>query len=152
MAAKILLVGHVDVKTGLNQALYDTAQREGWLEMRAQVPRSNAQRLLEEADALLLVQPQSDVQVPGKLFEYICIGRPILALVPRASAIEHILRNSGIPHVCVYGDDERDVRIRSCWSSCGCRIRRRQPASGFGRTSTPKSRPRSWRRLSIDRQ
>ena len=61
--------------------------------------------MLEEADALLLVQPQSDVQVPGKLFEYICIGRPILALVPRASAIEQILQKSGIPHVCIYGDD-----------------------------------------------
>jgi glycosyltransferase involved in cell wall biosynthesis len=112
MAAKILLVGHVDVKTGLDQSLYDTAQREGWLEMHAQVPRSEAQRLLEEADALLLVQPQSEVQVPGKLFEYICIGRPILALVPRASAIEHILQNSAIPHVCVYGDDEASVADR----------------------------------------
>ncbi len=109
MAAKILLVGHVDVKTGLDQSLYETAQREGWLEMRAQLPRPDAQRLLEEADALLLVQPQSDVQIPGKLFEYICIGRPILALVPRASAIEHILLNSAIPHVCVYGDDEAKV-------------------------------------------
>jgi glycosyltransferase involved in cell wall biosynthesis len=112
MAAKLLLVGHVDVKTGLDQSLYDTAQREGWLEMRPQVPRTEAQRLLEEADALLLVQPQSDVQVPGKLFEYICIGRPILALVPRASAIEHILQNSAIPHVCVYGDDEASVADR----------------------------------------
>ena len=105
MAAKILLVGHVDVKTGLDQALYETAQREGWLEMRAQVARSDAQRLLEEADGLLLVQPQSDVQVPGKLFEYICIGRPVLALVPRASAIEEILAKSGIQQVCIYGDD-----------------------------------------------
>jgi hypothetical protein len=112
VAAKLLLVGHVDVKTGLDQSLYDTAQREGWLEMRAQVPRTEAQHLLEEADALLLVQPQSDVQVPGKLFEYICIGRPILALVPRASAIEHILQNSAIPHVCVYGDDDASVADR----------------------------------------
>jgi glycosyltransferase involved in cell wall biosynthesis len=112
MAAKILLVGHVDVKTGLNQSLYDTAQREGWLEMRAQLPRTDAQRLLEEADALLLVQPQSDVQVPGKLFEYICIGRPVLAMVPRASAIENFLENSAIPHVCVYGNDDAAVADR----------------------------------------
>ena len=105
LVAKILLLGPVDAKTGLDQALYDNAQREGWLEMRARVPRPEAQRTLEEADALLLIQPQSDVQVPGKLFEYICIGRPVLALVPRASAIEEILGKSGIPHVCVYGDD-----------------------------------------------
>ncbi len=67
---------------------------------------------MEEADALLLVQPQSDVQVPGKLFEYICIGRPVLALVPRKSAVEEILRKSGIPSVCVYADDGAEVADR----------------------------------------
>jgi glycosyltransferase involved in cell wall biosynthesis len=103
--AKILLVGSIDAKTGLNQALCEQGQREGWLELRPPVTRGESQRLMEEADALLLVQPQSDVQVPGKLFEYICIGRPVLALVPRNSAVEEILRKSGIPNVCVYADD-----------------------------------------------
>lgn len=109
MAAKIVLLGHVDEKTGLDKPLYDRAQSEGWLEMQAQVSRSEARRVLEEADTLLLIQPQSDVQIPGKLFEYICIGRPVLALVPRKSAIEEILQKSGIPHVCVYNDDAPDV-------------------------------------------
>jgi hypothetical protein len=58
-----------------------------------------------ESDGLLLVQPQTDVQVPGKLFEYICIGRPILALVPRKSAVEHILESAGVPYACIYTDD-----------------------------------------------
>jgi glycosyltransferase involved in cell wall biosynthesis len=103
--AKILLVGNIDAKTGINQALYDAAQREGWLELRPHVARSDARRLLEESDALLLIQPQSDVQIPGKLFEYICIGRPVLALVPRSSVVEDILAKSAIPHVCIYTDD-----------------------------------------------
>jgi glycosyltransferase involved in cell wall biosynthesis len=106
---KVVLLGHVDEKTGLDKPLYDRAQSEGWLEMQAQVSRSEARRVLEEADALLLIQPQSDVQIPGKLFEYICIGRPVLALVPRKSAIEEILQKSGIPHVCVYNDDAPDA-------------------------------------------
>jgi hypothetical protein len=109
MPAKILLLGPVDVKTGLDQALYERARHEGWLEMQPRVPRAEAQRVLEEADALLLIQPQSDVQVPGKLFEYICIGRPVLALVPRSSAIEDILLKAETPHVCVYGDDDSTV-------------------------------------------
>ena len=136
-AAKILLVGHVDVKTGLDQALYDTAQQEGWLEMRAQVPRSEAQRLLEEADALLLVQPQSDVQVPGKLFEYICIGRPILALVPRASAIEHILQKSGDP-ACLH------LRRRRCRSTAD------QKLLEFLRLPTYAQRPSEWFRTNFN--
>jgi glycosyltransferase involved in cell wall biosynthesis len=103
--AKILLVGSIDAKTGLNQALYEKGQREGWLELRPPVTRDESQRLMEEADGLLLVQPQSDVQVPGKLFEYICIGRPVLALVPRNSAVEQILQGSKIPNACIYADD-----------------------------------------------
>jgi glycosyltransferase involved in cell wall biosynthesis len=103
--AKILLIGSIDAKTGLNQALCEQAQSEGWLELRPPVARSESQRLMEEADALLLVQPQSDVQVPGKLFEYICIGRPVLALVPRNSAVEQILQKSAIANVCIYADE-----------------------------------------------
>jgi glycosyltransferase involved in cell wall biosynthesis len=107
LSAQILLVGSVDHKAGLDRALFDEAQRDGWLELRASVPRSESQRILEEAEGLLLVQPQTSVQVPGKLFEYICIGRPILALVPKASAVEKILQQAAIPHVCIYPDDER---------------------------------------------
>jgi glycosyltransferase involved in cell wall biosynthesis len=108
-AAKILLIGSIDAKTGLNQALYEQAQREGWLELRPPVGRAESQRVMEEADGLLLVQPQSDVQVPGKLFEYICIGRPVLALVPRNSAVEQILGKSAIPNVCIYADEEQQA-------------------------------------------
>ena len=111
-SVKIVLLGHVDEKTGLDKPLYDRAMNEGWLEMPAQVSRGEARRVLEEADALLLIQPQSDVQIPGKLFEYICIGRPVLALVPQQSAIEDILVRSGIPHVCVYKDEAADAADR----------------------------------------
>ena len=73
------------------------------------VSKADALRLNEEADGLLLLQPQSDVQVPGKIFEYICIGRPILALVPRESAVEQVLAKSGVPYVCLYSDDEPEI-------------------------------------------
>jgi hypothetical protein len=48
------------------------------------------------------VQPQSDVQVPGKLYEYLQIGRPILAFVMPNSPVERILAQSGVPYRCVY--------------------------------------------------
>ncbi|MGA2902437.1 MAG: glycosyltransferase [Candidatus Korobacteraceae bacterium] len=108
-SVRILLVGSIDAKAGFDQALYAEAQRDGWLELRPSVPRNEAQRLLEEADGLLLVQPQSDVQVPGKIFEYICIGRPILALVLRSSGVEQILQKASTPNVCIYGDEPRDA-------------------------------------------
>lgn len=108
-SVSILLLGAVDAKAGLDPALYDEAERDGWLELRQAVPRRESQRMMEEADGLLLVQPQSNIQVPGKLFEYICIGRPILALVPQGSAVEQILEKAGVPYVCVYADDDMEV-------------------------------------------
>jgi hypothetical protein len=99
----------VDAKAGLDSALYDEAERDGWLEVRPAVPKGESQRMMEEADGLLLVQPQSNIQVPGKLFEYVCIGRPILALVPQRSAVEQILEKAGVPYVCVYADDEMEA-------------------------------------------
>lgn len=111
-SARVLLLGATDAKAGFDQALFDKAQRDGWLELRPLVPRPEAQRLLEEADGLLLVQPQSNVQVPGKLFEYMCIGRPILALVQPASAVEDILQKASAPHVCIYTDDTDDTADR----------------------------------------
>jgi len=104
-----LFIGDLDLKTGLNRAVVEEGQRDGWLELQGIVPRAQALRALEEADGLLLVQPQTNIQIPGKLFEYVCIGRPVLAIVPRSSPIETILVQSGVAHVCIYPDDPPEV-------------------------------------------
>jgi glycosyltransferase involved in cell wall biosynthesis len=108
-SVSMLFVGDIDLRTGLNKAMAEEGQKQGWLEFQGMLPRKDALRLLEEADALLLVQPQTNLQVPGKLFEYICIGRPILAIVPRSSPIEEILLQSGAAQVCIYPDDAPEV-------------------------------------------
>ena len=112
MRAKVLLLGAAVKLIELNPTLYEQAQRDGWLELRATVPRPEAQRVIEEADGLLIVQPHTGVQVPGKLFEYVCVGRPVLAIVPRSSPIEHILTNAAVPSVCIYPDDPADTSDR----------------------------------------
>jgi glycosyltransferase involved in cell wall biosynthesis len=108
-SAGFLFLGDIDIVTGLNRAVVEEGQRQGWVALQGIVPRSQALRALEEADGLLLVQPQTKIQIPGKLFEYICIGRPVLAIVPRSSPIETILVNSSAAHVCIYPDDPHDI-------------------------------------------
>jgi len=112
LKAKVLLLGSTLKFEEVNWPLYEEAQREGWLELRATVPRDKAQAIVEAADALLIVQPHTGVQVPGKLFEYVCVGRPVLAIVPRGSPIEMILVNAAVPNVCIYSDDSREVADR----------------------------------------
>jgi glycosyltransferase involved in cell wall biosynthesis len=111
-AAKILLLGTSSNFAGANAPLYERGQREGWLELRDAVPRPEAEKIIEEADGLLLFQGHSSVQVPGKLYEYICVGRPVLALLLRPSPVEPILEKCGVAHVCVYTDDPPEVADR----------------------------------------
>jgi glycosyltransferase involved in cell wall biosynthesis len=81
---------------------------EGWVEHTSRaIPAAEAQREMAEADLLLLLDLNDrgvGLQVPAKLFEYIQIGRPILAFTSRNSPTERILTQSGVPHVCIYGD------------------------------------------------
>ena len=73
------------------------------------IPSDEARSIASRANGLLLLQPQSDVQVPAKLFEYIRIGRPILAYIKRNSPSDRILLNSGIPYRTIYPDDTPDA-------------------------------------------
>jgi hypothetical protein len=107
-----MLVGPIGYGAGIDTSLFEEGTRDGWLDLNRQIPKEDAQCLTEEADGLLLLQPQSAIQVPGKLFDYICIGRPILALVPRFSAVEYILRHAGVPYVCIYSNDDAPTTDR----------------------------------------
>jgi glycosyltransferase involved in cell wall biosynthesis len=85
-----------------------SAQSEGWLEIREPVPAAEARSMALESDGLLLIQPQTNVQVPAKLFEYLRLGRPIFAYVVRDSPAEHILQQAGVPFECIFPDNTTD--------------------------------------------
>lgn len=105
-AVDIHLIGYID----LNEpwvARYDFRRHleTSWVKSFEQVPRTVAQKAMAEADCLLLLDLNErglGIQLPAKLFEYIRIGRPILAFTTPGSPSEVILRRSGIPHVCIY--------------------------------------------------
>jgi hypothetical protein len=48
----------------------------------------------------------SALQVPAKLFDYIRVGRPVLAFTPPASPSERILRQSGIAQISIHPADD----------------------------------------------
>jgi hypothetical protein len=90
--------------------LLQRAIASGWLSLTPeQVPKPEALAIAQTSDSLLLLQPQSSTQVPAKLFEYVQIGRPILAYVLRGSPTERILRDSGITYRALYPDTSREI-------------------------------------------
>jgi len=103
----VRLVGPVRAGSLPGQEFLGKAANLGWLEVvDKEVPLNEAQSISTTSGATLLIQPHSTVQVPGKLFEYIQIGRPVLAFVPRNSPSERILQQCGIPYRCVYAESD----------------------------------------------
>lgn len=117
---RIQLVGSLEASSiARSQPAFDALCRSGCLEFTGgSVSREQAQRCLAEADKLVLVDIHdggSSVQVPAKLFEYMQVGRPILAWTRAGSPASSILERGGVPHRCVYTSDpatEADRKVR----------------------------------------
>jgi glycosyltransferase involved in cell wall biosynthesis len=53
---------------------------ESMVRIEAAVAHDQYLKELSSSDVLLLIQPDTDLQVPSKLFEYMAVGKPVLAL------------------------------------------------------------------------
>lgn len=87
----------------------------GCVEYAGQVPRADAMREVATADYLLVLDitnlSEIGYTVPAKLYDYIRIGRPILAYTPAAGApTARILQQAAIPHVLIHpGESEAAI-------------------------------------------
>ena len=81
------------VQMGKVQLDYDFHERyrdlivRGVLQDLGQFPFSRCLNELQRADVLLLIQPGTRTQVPSKLYDYLCINRPILTITPPDGAL-----------------------------------------------------------------
>ncbi|MBO0883505.1 MAG: glycosyltransferase family 4 protein, partial [Mycobacterium sp.] len=68
------------------------------VELFPQASHAEAIRSMRTADALLLIAnttPGAEATVPGKLFEYLAVGRPVLAIAPPESSTADVLHQTG---------------------------------------------------------
>jgi glycosyltransferase involved in cell wall biosynthesis len=72
------------------------------------VPQQQALQQMEETDFLLLTMT-NEISLPGKLFEYLATGKPILAITPRGSEVERILTETG-GGWCAEPDDRAGIQ------------------------------------------
>lgn len=111
-----------DFDTGIftpeHRLLFDSLAEKGVLECdHRHVPHTEALRVMAESDYLYLADNNSSnagYTVPAKLFEYVQMGRPILAITASHSPVERILKQSGIPHVTAapnLPEEELDRRV-----------------------------------------
>jgi hypothetical protein len=70
------------------------AQPRSHVRLYGFLPQQEALRLARETDYLLLTMT-NDFSLPGKLFEYLALGKTILALSPPGGEVDEILRETG---------------------------------------------------------
>nr|MDK2850482.1 hypothetical protein [Candidatus Cloacimonadota bacterium] len=96
---RILLYGN------FNREVYDEIEKSGIKErisVQNQVPHREALAKMQQADALILVINSSSPKgtLTSKIFEYLRIARPILAMVPQKSEAAELLKECGIKTIC----------------------------------------------------
>jgi glycosyltransferase involved in cell wall biosynthesis len=93
-------VGSIDPRIiASNNDLFEHLIAMGCLELFPPVPHPQALEQLMQADSLLLVDSDRAAvgfTVPAKLYEYIRVRRPVLALTVKGSPVEQVLGISGI--------------------------------------------------------
>jgi glycosyltransferase involved in cell wall biosynthesis len=108
---QVVLVGAVDGEAAFRARAAQLGV-DGAISIPGILPHAAALARQRLSDVLLLLGPESgepELQVPGKLYEYLAAGRPILALSRRGGAIEEILRIAGV--ACERAEPDRPEEI-----------------------------------------
>lgn len=100
---------------------------DGVVEFLPRMPRQKILNEMASASCLVVLQPGTTVSVPGKLYEYLAVGRPILALSEEGETSD-LVRESGIG-IAVAPQDEAAIEaaLRHLVASQQCRVQRPPP-------------------------
>lgn len=74
----VRFIGDWEAENEATEALALELEREGLIRREAPLPHAACLQAMGQAGMLLVLQASSPVQIPGKLYEYIAMGRPIL--------------------------------------------------------------------------
>jgi len=101
-------------------------------------PQSEAVALAEESDYLLLTMT-NEFSLPGKLFEYLAMGKPILAMSPRGGEVDEILRECAAGS-CVEHTDPVAIQgmVRDAWEATVSRRRFEPDREAIRRYERPR--------------
>lgn len=118
-AIAVNLIGNLQIGDPQLAALLADPRIDQAVHRQSWVPHADALNYLCSSDALLLVQPDTRLQIPAKLYEYAAVGRPILALADADGAVDNILRREGWGSAVQYDDVEMIANaLESLYHTC----------------------------------
>lgn len=103
-------VGAWDVKDARCEELAQGLEKVGLLRREPPVPYQACLQRMSDADALLVIQPDSPLQIPSKIYEYIATRRPLLLVGGEGATANLVLRHRlGVVCPNVLGEIQRLV-------------------------------------------
>lgn len=96
---EVLFVGGMDFSDERLKGLLNSEYLCSIVRVIPRLPHREALMFQLKSDALLLVQPGFPLQVPRKLYEYMAMQRPILALTDESGATARTIKQCGLGRV-----------------------------------------------------
>lgn len=110
-AIKVLFVGNTDEsQIAACRRVAGELVDMGIIEFRQRVNKSEATRLLWEADLLLIFQGEADTQIPFKFYEYLSTGKSVFA-VAKPGALHKVMEETKAG-ICADQDDVGEIGQR----------------------------------------
>lgn len=102
IAVQFEQIGHVEQRFHLDRYIADQ-RLANMVTLRGHLAHADALKCMGAADILLVIQPDTELQVPGKLFEMLMFRKPILALTGGGETADIVTRH-GIGETAVADD------------------------------------------------
>jgi glycosyltransferase involved in cell wall biosynthesis len=91
---QLVLIGTLDATAGVELTTSGLGDR---VHFKGHLDHASTIEAMRSADALLLVAnttPGAEATVPGKLFDYLAAGRPVIAIAPEESSSADVLQRT----------------------------------------------------------
>ena len=114
---RVELIGQIDTEV---MASIEKMLLQDSVKVRTFMPHDAAINAMVNSDLLLIVINKSQNQsgiLPGKMYEYIGAGRPILCLGPAASDAQKLFNDIDDDYFVTYGDKEKIMQLLSKYIS-----------------------------------
>jgi glycosyltransferase involved in cell wall biosynthesis len=71
----------------------------GYARCLGQISHRNCIETLRNADVLVIIQQGTETQIPSKIYEYICLNKPIITVTQRGGALWELLERNQFGHL-----------------------------------------------------
>ena len=88
---KFIQMGDIHLQYNFEQRFQNLIEN-GFIEVMESLPFNESLKIQANSDVLVLIQPGTKTQIPSKLYDYLCLNRPILTITPLNGALWKLIK------------------------------------------------------------